>query len=145
MAAGFVLNAFAEAPPDHRAAALLINLFPAISILLLACGASELVDGARSRADRLLGAITTVFILAFAFFDPFYEMNQSPLHCTIGLCGFGIGCLLFAEMSSRGFFYLTLASSTFWCAVGRVLLENIELLRSLGGRWGVGLWGEWKT
>ena len=140
---GYSLNAYFGIPNLEAHAAFTILLLTA-AVLTIA-GAIRLWRGSHAKTHQILCLASIILMVFFSVFDPLLEMNGSPSDFVISILCFALGCVLCGETFHRGYAIIGTGTMLFWLSVSWVVWGNYELIRILGGKWGVGLFGAWKS
>ena len=144
---GFTLQNFTGCPMfGHAPFADMIYFGILVTALFcLIFGGVQLRQTFAATAEDWLAVFSTVIVLAFALLQPVSAMNQSPTHAVATIVSLVSGSFIAVELYLRGHRTLGIGCILFWLAVSWIAWENYDLIRYLGGKWGLGLFGGWKS
>lgn len=147
LGAGFILNAFCPMPYIGHSVLSDTMLVSAIAVsgTLVAGGFIFLVRQHYSWKQRAIGTASASVVVVFLYSDPAFNMNASPIHTVATIIGYVVGCGLAAVAYRKCLYLVGFGSMLFWVVVAWILCANYSLVQLIGGKWGIGLWGAWKS
>ena len=124
------------------------GIYGGILLAVLFClilGGTQLCRSFAATNDDVFAVFSTLIVIAFALLQPISTMNQSPTNAVATIISLVTGSFIAVDLYLRGHRSLGIGCILFWLAVSWIAWVNYDLIRCVGGKWGIGLFGGWKS